>query len=84
MAYLYSSFLRIKKHVIYIPIIALFFHTFTFAQQHSFVNEKKQTMQKEKDNFTSFTTPQKSNYISQWQSENPKYLAGRKYSLHAK
>ena len=72
MAYLYSSFLRIKKHVIYIPIIALFFHTFTFAQQHSFVNEKKQTMQKEKDNFNSFTLPQKSKHITQWQSENKK------------
>ena len=72
MVYLYSSFLRIKKHVIYIPIIALFFHTFTFAQQHSFVNEKKQTMQKEKDNFNSFTLPQKSKHISQWQSENKK------------
>jgi len=72
MVYLYSSFLRIKKHVIYIPIIALFFHTFTFAQQHSFVNEKKQTMQKEKDNFNCFTLPQKSKHISQWQSENKK------------
>jgi gliding motility-associated-like protein len=72
MVYLYSSFLKIKKHVIYIPIIALFFHTFTFAQQHSFVNEKKQTMQKEKDNFNSFTLPQKSKHITQWQSENKK------------
>jgi gliding motility-associated-like protein len=70
MAYIYSSFLKIKKYIIYIPIIALFFHSFAMAQQLPFTNEKKQKMEKKKDNFTSFTSPQKSNYISQWQSEN--------------
>ncbi len=72
MTYIYSSFLRIKKYVIYIPIIAFFFHSFAFAQQLPFINEKKQKMEKKKDNFTSFISPQKSNYISQWQSENKK------------
>jgi hypothetical protein len=70
MKYLYSSFLQIKKYKFLTIIAAIFLQSFAFAQKLPNTNEKKQRMERKKDNFTTFSALEKSNYISQWKAKN--------------
>lgn len=70
MIFLYSSFSRIKKITFFITLLSFLFQSLVFAQQLPFSNERKQKMEKKQDNFNSFSTLHKSNYLSQWKDIN--------------
>lgn len=70
MPFLYSFIFRIMHFKSFTLAIAILLQSFVFAQQLPSSNEKKQKMEKKKDNFSSFTTSQKSNHLLQWEQQN--------------
>ena len=70
MIFLYSFLVRIKKFIFSIIIFSFLVESAGFAQHWPSTDEKKHKMEKKKENFNSFSSPQKTAYIDQWKFEN--------------
>jgi gliding motility-associated-like protein len=70
MTYLNIEVFKNYKSGIFVCLFFFFLPAFIKAQQLPFANDRKQKMEKKKDNFSSFSNAQKSNYLNLWKEKN--------------